>query len=102
MKRDCYPLTIALPDGKRAEYVAGSRPPRYTIDGQACAIDVTIPDDLAAVWFWHGTWLCDGEIRIYTGTFGVAGTFEQARIHMQIRREFVRQPIQLKLFEVTA
>jgi hypothetical protein len=41
MKRDCYPLTIALPDGRRAAYVAHTRPARYTID-------VEIPDDLAA------------------------------------------------------
>lgn len=31
MIRDAVPLTIALPDGRRAAYVAGSRPAKYTV-----------------------------------------------------------------------
>lgn len=100
--RDAYPLELALPNGIRAQLVPGSRPPRYTMDGEPTAIDVTIPEDLAAVWFWFGSWLCDGDIRIYTRTFGVAGAIEQARIHMQLRADYEPQPIQLELFEVTA
>jgi hypothetical protein len=58
VKRDTAPLSIALPDGRRAEYVAGTRPARYTIDGALCAIDVTIPDDLVATgWYWSGSFL---------------------------------------------
>lgn len=96
--RDAWPLTLALPDGRRADLVPGSRPARYAIDDQPCDIDVTIPEDLAAVWFWHGSWLCDGAIRIYTGTFGVAGALEQARIHMRLRAEYEPQPVQMELF----
>lgn len=58
MRRDVFPLEIALPDGKRAQYVAGSRPPHYTVDGEPTDIDVTIPDDLAeAGWYWSGSYL---------------------------------------------
>jgi hypothetical protein len=85
--RDCYPLEIALPDGKRAEYVQGSRPPRYTVDGEPTAIDVTIPDELAqSGWYWSGSFLyqpwpeprteAQGRgpgVAISTGTFGPPG-----------------------------
>lgn len=58
MKRHCDPIEIALPDGKRAQYLAGSRPARYTVDDQPAEIDVTIPDDLqAAGWYWSGSFL---------------------------------------------
>lgn len=60
----CYPLVIQLPDignypnSVRAEYVPGSTPPAYTVNGEPCAIDVVIPDDLAAAgWFWGGSCL---------------------------------------------
>jgi len=88
MRRDVHPLTIALPDGRCAEYVAGTRPARYTIDGAPCDVDVTIPDDLAATgWYWSGSFLyqpwaerADGPgVGIFTGTFGLPGTFEAAR-----------------------
>lgn len=102
MIRDVYPLQLCLPDGRRADLVPGSRPARYTIEGEPCDIDVTIPPDLAAVWFWVGSWLCDGEIRIYTGTFGVVGVFEQARIHLNLRQGYEPPTVQLELFEVAA
>jgi hypothetical protein len=87
MNRDCCPLTIALPGGVRAEYVAGSRPAKYTIDGAPCEIDVTIPDDLATGWYWSGSFLYqpwperdDGPgVAISTGTYGVPGVFDAAR-----------------------
>lgn len=88
MRRDCYPLMINLPDGRRAEYVAGSRPARYTIDGELSDIDATIPDDLLATgWYWSGSFLFqpwperpDGPgVAISTGTYGLAETFEMAR-----------------------
>jgi hypothetical protein len=101
--RDAYPLAIDLPGGRRAEYVSGTRPARYTIDGAPCDLDVTLPADVAAAgWFWSGTWLCDGDIRIYTGTFGVAGVIAQARIHMALQADYAPQPVQLGLFERAA
>jgi hypothetical protein len=102
MTRDAVPLVLNLPDGRRAEYVSGTRPARYTIDGAACDIDVTLPDDLAAVWHWNGSWLCDGEVRIYTGTFGVDGAIAQARRHMALRAGYAPQPVQMELFERAA
>jgi hypothetical protein len=57
-----WPLVIELPEmGNyphciRAEYVPGSSPPAYTIDGAPVAIEVVIPEDLAmAGWFWFGS-----------------------------------------------
>ncbi len=57
--RCAAPLALALPGGVTAEHVAGSAPPRYTLDGAPTAIDVTIPNDLAAKdWHWNGSFLC--------------------------------------------
>lgn len=56
--RDVYPLEIHLPDGTRATALPGVRPPRYVVDGEELAIDVTIPDDLQATgWHWQGSFL---------------------------------------------
>lgn len=53
------PLALALPGGVLAEYVAGSDPPQYALDGAPIAVDVTIPDDLAALgWRWEGSFFC--------------------------------------------
>lgn len=57
-----YPLQLWLPgeypNCVTADYVPGSSPPAYTIDGEPCAIDVQIPADLlAAGWCWHGATL---------------------------------------------
>jgi hypothetical protein len=47
-----YPHTVC------AEYVPGSSLPAYTLNGDPVAIDVAIPDDLAAAgWFWFGSCL---------------------------------------------
>jgi hypothetical protein len=87
MRRDVCPLAIALPDGRRAEYIAGTRPAKYTIDGEPCDIDVMIPEDLAATgWYWSGSYLYrpwpsseDGRgVPISTATYGVPGVFEAA------------------------
>jgi hypothetical protein len=60
-----YPLVVELPElgnyphSVRALYVPGSSPPQYTVHGEPCAIDVVIPDDLAAAgWYWLGSLLC--------------------------------------------
>ena len=78
--RQPRPLVVVLPDGQEA--------------GEEC--DTTIPEDLAGVWHWHGSFLSDGHVGIFTGTFGVAGAFEQARIHMRLRAN--AEPQQLTLF----
>lgn len=96
--RDAYPLELHLPSGIRAQLVAGSRPPKYTVDGQPIEVDVTIPDDLAAAgWIWHGSFLYqpypgreDGPgVGIATCTFGVEGSFEGAR-RFEAKRAEVR------------
>lgn len=83
MKRDCFPLEIHLPDGTRAEYVAGSRPPRYMVDNDERAIDVTIPADLVdSGWHWSGSFLAQPQppgtesgpgIAILTSRYGPPG-----------------------------
>ena len=106
--RDAYPLELHLPGGMRAQLVPGSRPPVYTIDGAPTAIDVTIPEELAAAgWCWHGStlfqpWAGAGDgpgVAITTCTFGVAGAFDQARRMLHIRAAFdaARAPAQLVL-----
>lgn len=55
---DCYPLVIHLPDGTCATALPGLRPPRYFVDGEELAINVTIPADLVATgWCWQGSFL---------------------------------------------
>lgn len=80
--RDCYPVELHLPGGVRAQYVPESRPAQYTVDGEPIAVDVTIPEDLAAAgWCWHGSFLYqpypgreDGPgVAISTGTFPPPG-----------------------------
>lgn len=113
MRRDCYPIEIALPDGKRAQYVAGSRPPKYTVDGELTAIDVTIPDELeASGWYWSGSFLYQPwpeprtaeqgrgpGVAISTGTFGPPGypcdrqtCFDSAREMERLRVELAALP----------
>lgn len=91
MTPPAVPLVLLLPGGKEHALVSGSRPARYV----GTTADVTIPDDLAPLWHWHGTFLSDGQIGIFTGTYGVEGAFEQARIHMRIRAELeaARRPV---------
>lgn len=71
MRRDVYPIEIALPDGKRAQYVPESRPARYT------EVVVNIPQHLLAhidrsgdCWLWTG--------RLNDSGYGMAG---QRRVH---------------------
>jgi len=73
-----FPLALALPNGVRAQFVPGlaaSGAPIYEIDGVVTAIDVRIPDDLAANWYWNGSWLAErsGGIQIDTGSFPPPG-----------------------------
>lgn len=91
-----HPARLYLPNGIEAELIPGSQPPRYAGWGGS----VEIPDDLArAGWHWHGTFLSDGEVGIYTGTYGVPGVFEQARIHMGLRETMtIDAPVQLELW----
>jgi hypothetical protein len=70
------PLCIVLLGDVRADYVPDSRPPRYTIAGEPCDIDVQIPSDLCdAGWYWHGSTLAhrDGKLRISTATYPPPG-----------------------------
>lgn len=96
---NAHPLTIALPGGVVAELIPGSRPARYTVDGEPTALDVTIPDDLAAAgWVWHGSFLAqpwpNASISISTGTFPPPGwpsdrqsCFDAAREIQRVRAE---------------
>lgn len=100
-----HPLLICLPGGTHADLIPGSRPPRYTVDGATVDLDVTIPADLADTWHWHGSFLSDGQIGIFTGTYGVEGAFEEARIHMGLRRTLVIEfggPYQMDMFDWAA
>jgi hypothetical protein len=66
-----YPLVLHLPNG-RAQLVPGSAEagrPRYEIDGEPVDVDVTIPPDLAARWFWFGSLL---SLRVPAGTPGIS------------------------------
>lgn len=91
-----HPARLYLPNGIEAELIPGSQPSRYA----GVDVDVTIPDDLArAGWHWHGTFLSDGEVGIYSGTFGVPGVFEEARRHMRLRATVtIDAPVQLELW----
>lgn len=125
MQRDVCPLEIHLPDGKRACYIPGTRPPKYMVDGQPTDIDVSIPDDLAALgWIWHGSTLfqphagSDGPgVAITTCTYGFPGyadargtCFDAARTMQRIHVEHEAQragkvlaeQLELGLFEVAA
>jgi hypothetical protein len=81
------PLVLLLPDGP-ATLVPGSHAanqPRYERDGVVLDVDVSIPSELDANWFWDGSFLrlrtapdaCG--VAICTKTFGVPGVFDQAR-----------------------
>jgi len=99
------PLEIHLPDGQRALLVPGSRPARYTVNGETTTIEVEIPEDLcAAGWIWSGSFLYqpytdrdDGSgVAIATSTYGVPGwpctrktCFEVARDMDRLRAEHV-------------
>jgi hypothetical protein len=89
----CYPLAIDLPDGTTARvrivHVVEvndkgeelltqlvSTPPQYErCDGTTVELDVTIPDDLAAHWFWFGSCLVEdsGLVLICTATYPPPG-----------------------------
>lgn len=87
------PLLLCLPGGVEAEYVDGCY--------QGWEGSVEIPADLKETWFWFGSFLSDGDVGIFTGTFGIPGVFEQARIHMELRRTLVVEfggPRQLSMF----
>jgi hypothetical protein len=81
-----YPWQLFLPDGVVAQHVPGSDPPRYTVDGVAIDVDVTIPDDLAE-WYWYGSFFCwnNEGIAISTGTHPPPLCFDVARRCMRWR-----------------
>lgn len=99
-----YPLVLCMPGGIQARvriiHVVEtndkgeqtlaqlvSSPPIYELrDGTTVDADATIPDDLAARWHWQGSFLSDGGIAIFTGTYGLAETFDIARRHDADRR----------------
>jgi hypothetical protein len=98
---NAVPLELHLPDGPatpvEGSFLAGR--PQYERDGIVLDVDVTIPPDLeTAGWFWHGSFLrlrvepgaCG--VAIYTGAFGVQGTFENAREMERIRAELDAAP----------
>lgn len=90
--RRAAPLTLYLPNGVVVERNA---------DGGFDGVDVTIPDDLKGTWFWFGSFLSDGQVGIFTGTFGISGAFAQARIHMGLRQTLTIEcgkPQQLSMF----
>jgi hypothetical protein len=94
-----YPMLLCLPGGIQARvriiHVVEtndkgeqmltqlvSAPPAYELrDGTTVDADVTIPDDLAGRWRWQGSFLSDGGVAIFTGTYGLAETFAIARRH---------------------
>lgn len=85
---NAVPLQLLLPDGP-ATLVPGSFErgvPRYARDGQVLDIDVSIPPDLQARWFWHGSFLRlrvaadECGVAIYTGTFPPPLCFDNARV----------------------
>lgn len=88
-----HPLILCLPGGKSAALIAGSDPARY--DGWEGSVE--IPADLSA-WHWHGSFLSDGEVAIFTGTHPPPDCFEQARIHERLRAAWEPHPVQLVLF----
>lgn len=93
------PAALYLPGGHVAPLIPGTRPARY--DGWEGSVE--IPEDLTrAGWFWFGSFLSDGEVGIFTGTYGVEGAFEQARIHMRLRAARPPAIVQLRLFEEAA
>lgn len=92
---NAVPLLLLLPDGA-ARLIPGSfehGQPRYERDGVALDVDVTLPPELEANWFWDGSFLrlrtepgsCG--VAIFTGTFGVPGVFDQAREQDRLRGE---------------
>lgn len=113
-----FPLKIHLPEPGAypqtvyADYVPGSDPPAYTVNGEPCAIDVTIPDDLAAVgYYWHGSLLCrtgDQGGGIATCTYPVPGwpseredCFTVARGSERHRAEWAAQRVAERVARVT-
>lgn len=69
------PLLLLLPGGEH-RLIPGSRPARYV----GWEGSVEIPPDLArAGFFWHGSWLTDGAVVLFSGDHGVPGVFEAAR-----------------------
>lgn len=110
-----YPQTVALPDGSAARVrivhtvVTSDKgeqtltqlvsiPPQYErCDGTTVPIDVVIPDDLAARWFWFGSALVEdsGLVLISTASYPPPG-LEDGRVTCfdAARRYEARQCIQ--------
>jgi hypothetical protein len=89
-----------------AEMVIGSLQAgraRYTINGEPVDLDVTIPADLAASWFWSGpclVWKSSGRvgISIDANTFGVQACFEKARWFEAQERKHEPVIMQMEMF----
>jgi hypothetical protein len=106
------PLPGAYPQTVYAEYVPGSSPPAYTVNGEPCAVEVQIPDDLAALgYFWHGSLLCkpgDQSGGICTATYPPPGwpsprenCFELARESERRRAEWAAQRVAERVAKAT-
>lgn len=99
------PSTLKI-GNRYAEIVIGSLQAgraMYTLDGAPVDIDVTIPEDLAAHWYWHGPILVYRAadrvgLSICADTFGVAGAFEQARWFMAQDQKHAERAVQLAMF----
>jgi len=91
------PLALALPLGILAEYVAGSDPPQYTVDGELTAIDVRIPEDLRALgWHWYGSYLHvagDYPVLVATNTYPPPGWPCDQRDCFTVARTFDLSPL---------
>lgn len=90
-QKSARPLELHLPGGVRVGLIPGTHPPRYEgWDGS-----VEIPADLAGFW-WHGSYLTNGRVALFTADYGFPAIWQAARR--------ARQPeiIQLSFFEVAA
>lgn len=92
-----YPLCLNLPHGD-ALLIPGSAErgqPQYERDGLPLVVDVTIPDDLAPLFYWWGSFLAltQGSVMIATITYppngedGRATCYDQARKYLERRAE---------------
>ena len=84
-----HPLLLYLPGGIVAPLIPGTRPPRY--EGWDGSIE--IPEDLADTWHWHGSFLSDGRVVLFSGDYGFPGIWHAARRG---------RVVQLGLWEVAA
>jgi hypothetical protein len=100
------PSRLRTPHGE-AHIVIGSLQAgkaRYQVNGEPIDLDVTIPDDLAAYWYWFGPFLTRDTppgtpgLSICANTYPPPRCFELAR--EWLRREQAQEPevVQEKMF----